>query len=279
MGRIDHTSPVPPRPPARLLAVLVVLLAVLAGCGGHSSKGSKGGSPSSNPSASTSDKPALDPGSGVAKVGQCFRMTAAQTMASVAAAARVSCRKPHTTVVAYVGYVPQAITPVTSLATRRALATKVCAPAFRALAGGTLADRAQSILTWTFFTPGQTELRRGARWVRCDVVARSGNDLAQLPAVTPFLAHGVPEPLRVCETQTGVEVSCARAHAFRVAGVFRAPGATYPGVSTQIARDRCHQLLQGYGGFFQLPSRQGWTSDDRFVRCLGPIPPQPTPSP
>ena len=105
MGRIHHTSPVPARPPARLLAVLVVLLALLAGCGGHSDKASKGSSPSSSPSPSTSDEPALDPGSGVAKVGQCFRMTAAQTMASVAAPARVNCRRPHTTVVAYVGYV------------------------------------------------------------------------------------------------------------------------------------------------------------------------------
>ncbi len=215
----------------------------------------------------------------MAKVGQCFRMTAAQTLASVAAPARVNCRRPHTTVVAYVGYVPQAITPVTPVATRRVVARKVCEPAFRALAGGTLADRAQSILTWTFFTPGQAELRRGARWVRCDIVARSGNGLAPLPAATPFLARGVPEQLRVCETQTGVEVGCTQAHAFRVAGVFRAPGATYPGVSTLIARDRCRQLLQGFGGFFQLPSRQGWATDDRFVRCLGPIAPQPTPTP
>jgi hypothetical protein len=262
-----------------LVAVLVVVLAALAGCGGHSEKASKGSSPSKDPSASTSNEPAADPGAGVAKVGQCFRMTAAQTRASVAAAAPVSCRKPHTTVVAYVGYVPRAITPVTPLATRRALATKVCAPAFRALAGGTLADRAQSILTWTFFTPGQAELLRGARWVRCDVLARSGDALATLPAATPFLARGVPEQLRVCETQAGDEVACTRPHAFRVAGVFRAPGAAYPGVSTQVARDRCRELLKGFGGFFQVPSREGWSADDRFVRCLGPIPPQPTPSP
>ncbi len=260
--------------------MLVVLLALLAGCGGHSSKGSKDtSSPSSSPSASESAKAALDPGFGVAKVGQCFRMTAAQTRASVAGPARVNCRQPHTTVVAYVGYVPQPITPVTALATRRATARKVCAPAFRALAGGTLADRAQSILTWTFFTPGQAQLERGARWVRCDVVARSGNGLVPLPQATPFLASAVPEQLRVCETQTGVEVGCTQQHAFRVAGVFRAPGATYPGVSTAVARDRCHELLKGYGGFFQLPSREGWATDDRFVRCLGPIPPQPTPSP
>ncbi len=279
MGRIDHTSPVPPRPPARLVAVLAVLVALLAGCGGHSDKSPKASSPSSSPSATASDEPALDPGAGVAKVGQCFRMTGPQTMASVAAPARGSCHRPHTTVVAYVGYVPQAVTPVTPLATRRALARKVCAPAFRAIAGGTLADRAQSILTWTFFTPGQAELRRGARWVRCDVVARSGTGLVPLPTASPFLAHGVPEALRVCETQTGDEVGCTQKHAFRVGGVFRAPGATYPGVSTQIARDRCRQLLRGFGGFFQLPSRQGWAAGDRFVRCLGPIVPQPTPSP
>ena len=261
----------------RTLALLVVLLLVVSGCGGDKKKPS-GASPSPSSSASADDAPALDPGFGVAKVGQCFRLTGAQSRASVAAPARVSCRQPHTTVVAYVGYVAKPITPVTPLEERRAVAKKVCEPAFRALAGGTLIDRAQSLLTWTFFTPGQRELERGARWVRCDVLARSGSDaLVPLPTAHPLLSHGVPEQLRVCQTAQAVDVSCARPHVYRVTAVFRAPGATYPGVSTLVARSRCHDLTQSFAAFFQLPSRDGWDAGDRMVRCLT-VPPSASPS-
>jgi hypothetical protein len=244
-----------------------VLALVLGGCGGHEKGAAKGGgSPSST--ASTSDAPALDPGFGVPKVGQCFRMTAAQAKASVAAPARVRCQAPHTTVVAYVGYVAKAVTPLTSVAERRALGTKVCEPAFRALVGGTVIDRAQSLLTWTLFTPGQRQLARGARWVRCDVLAPSGSTLVPLPGSTPILAKGVPDIVRTCQTKDAVDVTCAGPHVYRVAGVFQAPGTTYPGISTAVARARCHDLTQAFGGFFQVPSQAGWDAGDRFVRCL-----------
>ncbi len=259
---------------------LVMGLAV-TGCGGDKkSPSASPESPSSSPSASESDKPAEDPGFGVAKVGQCFRMTAVQSRASVAAPARVNCRRPHTTQVAYVGYVTKPITAVTPVAERRAAAKKVCEPAFRAVVGGTLADRAQSLLTWTFFTPGQSQLEHGARWVRCDVLAPSDGGLVPLPTTSPLLSGGVPEQLRVCTTQQATDVSCARPHAYRVAAVFRAPGSTYPGVSTVVARTRCHDLTQAFGGFFQLPSRDGWATGDRFVRCLtAASTPSPSPSP
>ena len=290
MGRIDHTSPVPPRSDARptaprvsrsalALALLLLATATVAGCGGSKPHApSSHTSPSSSPS--TSDQAALDPGFGVAKVGQCFSMTPAQSVASVAAGRRVSCRQPHTSVVAFVGYVATAITPATSVAERRAAGQKVCQPAYQALVGGTLADRAQSLLTWTLFTPSARQLEHGARWVRCDVLARSGNALVALPAATPVLAHGVPENLRVCLTKSLVDVTCAGPHAFRVAAVFQSPGTTYPGVGTQQARLRCRQLTRATGGYFQLPAQAGWTAGDRFVRCLtGPPPVSPTPTP
>jgi hypothetical protein len=93
----------------------------------------------------------------------------------------VKCSGMHTTVVAFVGYVPKPVTPTTPLAKRKALGKRLCEPAYRRYAGGTLADRATSILTWTLFTPGQAQLKRGARWVRCDVLARSGDQLIPLP--------------------------------------------------------------------------------------------------
>ena len=37
---------------------------------------------------------------------------------------------------------------------------------------------------------------------------------------------------------------------------------------TPTARDRCQQLVGSYGGFWQPPSRAGWDTGDRFIRCL-----------
>ncbi len=278
MGRIHHTSPVASPAPVRLLVLAAVLTALLAGCGGHAKAASPGGSPPSS-SASASDQPALDPGAGVPKVGQCFRMTGAQSLASVAAPARVGCKAPHTSVVAFVGYVAKAVTPLTPVSERRVVGKKVCEPAFRALVGGTVLDRAQSLLTWTLFTPGKSQLERGARWVRCDVLARSGKDLVPLPTTTPILVKGVPESLRVCQTKDGADVTCAGPHVYRVAAVFQAPGTTYPGVTTEVARQRCHDVTQSFTGFFQVPSQAGWDDGDRFVRCLTGQQPSASPLP
>jgi hypothetical protein len=262
---------------ARAVALALALALLVAGCGGSGKdepgaadgkkSPSKGGKTSSEP-----DEPAPDPGFGVPQAGQCFRMNPRQSRASVAAGRRVNCRGQHTTVVAYVGYVPRPVTAQTPLPQRRALGKRVCEPALRRIAGGTLADRATSILTWTLFTPGQAQLERGARWVRCDVLARSGNRLVALPAARPFLKQGVPEQLRVCQDQAGTDVSCSLPHAYRVEAVFRETGQAYPDPTTYtpVARDRCKELMGKYGGFWQPPSRAGWRAGDRFIRCLAP---------
>jgi hypothetical protein len=197
-------------------------------------------------------------------------MTPAQSRASVSTARRVSCTKPHTSVVARVEFLRKAVTPRTPLAQRRSLGQRLCAPAYRRLAGGTVADRATSLLTWTLFTPGRKALERGASWVRCDVLARTGDRLVPLPDARPLLGDGVPEPLRICQDDQGLDVSCGGSHRYRVEAVFRAVGDDYPQgeAFTAQARDRCRELTGEYGGFWQPPSEDGWREGDRFVRCL-----------
>jgi hypothetical protein len=201
-------------------------------------------------------------------------MTGAQSRASVAAGRLVGCDKEHTSLVAHVGLVPRPVTPRTPLAKRRALRARVCEPAYRRVVGGTLADRATSILTWTMFTPGQDQLERGARWIRCDVIARSGNQLVELPPGQPLLRQGVPEPLRICQDAAGADISCALPHSYRVQAVYRAPESAYPDPTayTAVARARCGELMGVFGGFWQPPSREGWADGDRFIRCLSPEP-------
>lgn len=256
------------------LAVLGLALALLlSGCGGTDAKKKSGDKPSSAKSGSSGSEPAPDPGYGAPKVGECHKLTAAQSVASVDRSRKVRCNAVHTSVVVHVGYLPKPVTAATPVAQRRAIGKRLCRPAYQRAVGGTLADRATSILTWTLFTPSQSQLERGARWVRCDVLARSGAKLVPLPTNSPMLAAGVPEPVRICQTDAGIDVSCSQPHRFRVEAVYRAVGAyPDPATYTPAARARCRQLVRSYGGYWQPPSRQGWNAGDRFIRCLSAKP-------
>ncbi len=258
----------------RALAVAVALAVIVSGCGGADARPRATGNPTAaaEPDASPepgSDEPAADPGYQAPKVGQCYRLTPAQSRASVGSGRKVKCSHEHTTVVSYVAFVPKPVTPRTPLAKRQALGKRLCEPAYRRYVGGTLADRATSILTWTLFTPGQAQLKRGARWVRCDVLARSGDQLIPLPEGESPLEQGVPEPLRICQEESGADVSCSRPHAFRVVAVYQAAGKAYPSPAyTRVARARCKELTSKDGGYWQPPSRSGWQTGDHFIRCL-----------
>ena len=75
--------------------------------------------------------------------------------------------------------------------------------------------------------PGQLE--RGARWVRCDVLARSGDQLVALPDRQPLLRQGVPEQLRDLPEPGG------RRHLVR--GAARLPGGgRLPGGRQRLSR-------------------------------------------
>jgi len=259
---------------ARVLAVALVVALLAAGCGKDEKPkaAEKDTSAAAEPSASQSgeEEAAPDPGYGAPEVGRCYRLSSAQSLAPVTSRARVKCDSKHTTVVAHVGYVPKAITAKTPLAKRRAIGKRQCEPAYRKLAGGTVSDRATSLLTWTLFTPSQGQLARGARWIRCDVLARSGDQLVALPDAKPLLENGVPESLRVCQTAAGIDVSCSRPHDFRVEAVYAASGTVYPDPAryTAAARTRCKELMGEAGGYWQPPSKAGWKAGDHFVRCL-----------
>lgn len=276
------------RDATRILGAAVTLVLLLTGCSLEpdppagrvraSATVSPGGpapspgepSSSAGPSASPRPAPAPDPRYGAPEVRECHQLTAEEARAPVSASLPVRCARQHTGVVARVALVRDAVTTGTTLARRRAVAQRLCLPAFRRVVGGSPADRATSILTWTMFTPARDELARGARWVRCEVIARSGSELIPLPDGRPLLGDGVPEQLRVCQTARGTDVSCARPHVFRVEAVFRAAGGAYPTAArfTATARERCGALTGGRGQYWQPPGRAGWAAGDRFVRCL-----------
>ena len=73
------------------------------------------------------------------------------------------------------------------------------------------------------FTPGQDQLKRGARWVRCDVIARSGDQLIALPAEEPLLGQGRARAVADLPRARLVSTSRARRpYALRVVAVYQA---------------------------------------------------------
>ena len=273
------SSPLASAPIARALASLAVLLALLllvTGCGGHgSTSGPRAAGLVERARASSArERPARpDPGAGVPKVGQCSRMTAAQVARVACPGAGSAASGQHTTVVAYVGYAATAVTPLTPVAERRAAGQAVCQPAYRALSAAPSPTAPQSLLTWTLFTPGQAELeaRRPLGPLRRARAQRRPPGAA---------ARDQPDPgrrrageLRVCQTKAGVDVSCAEPHFFRVEAVFQAPGATYPGVTLRWRADRCCQLIDSLGGYFQPPSRAGWAAVTASSAAWPTLPP------
>ena len=250
----DASSPSPTRaaPRARTRATLLVLASALAlvlgGCGGKDAGEKKrDDKPGTSAGPSANEEPAADPGSGAPKVGECYRMTAAQSRRLGGQPARSGARASPRTPAWSPTSATCAIPGHRQDPGRRAPGARRRSSASRptdALVGGTLADRATSLLTWTLFTPGQDELERGARWVRCDVLARSGDKLvAAAGRRTRCSPRACPSS---CASARPTPASTSPAPGRTPSGsqaVFRAPPGqrAYPDAAayTAVARARC----------------------------------------
>lgn len=263
---------------SRLLQGVVVALLcalALAGCAGGGSKSGSGadGEPAGDSSDSATPSPPRKLATfGIPTVGECHQVTPVQNAAAVDTSPAVPCTGPHNARVLLASVTPTALAPEAPAAARITQAAGACTVAFNKTVGGNPAARAMSLFDWVVHTPSAEQIARGARWLRCDVVARSGDALVALPARAPFLGGTIPPAYRICQTRNFSDVSCAGPHAYRLQGVFRAPGQAYPAGQDflRLARDKCFALSGKYGSLWQPPSREGWNAGDRFVRCLEP---------
>lgn len=257
-------------PQVRALFVALLCVLVLSGCSGtgSGSGGTSGGG--DDKGASTPKPPRKLPTFEIPTVGECHQVTPVQNAAAVDPSPAVPCTGPHNARVVLASVTPTALAPEAPPAERIAQAAGACTAAFNNTVGGNPAARSMSLFDWVVHTPSAQQIARGARWVRCDVVARSGDALIPLPATVPFLAASIPPAYRICQTRNFSDVSCAGPHAYRLQGVFRAPGKAYPEGKDflRLARDKCFALSGKYGSLWQPPSREGWQAGDRFVRCL-----------
>ncbi len=111
-----------------------------------------------------------------------------------------------------------------------------------------------------------------ATWSRA--AATSSSRCRPAPRCSPRASR---EQLRICQTDTGVDISCAQPHAFKVQAVFLAYAASgnvaYPDAADLHRRPPGPGASSSPAPTAASGSRRagsGWNAGDQFIRCLRP---------
>jgi hypothetical protein len=216
-------------------------------------------------------------GPGLPTVGACRVLTAADIQPSSNDTPTVPCSHPHTSVTIAVGGFPAAQITNKNLSSG-ALGNEAlqrCTAALKRTVGGDTTTQHTSLIGLAYYLPNQSQLSKGARWYRCDLVigGQDGLPLQDLPAKVDGLLDGaVPQSVQACRTTpeftTGHAVPCSQHHVLRAIGTFALPGGNrFPGQAalrtasaagcTHVIDRWLHGKVNG-GDAYQWPDRTGW---------------------
>lgn len=245
--------------------LVAALLLPLAGCESDASRGTGViGDPATE--AATSEP---DPLAGAPEVGVCYDMTRSEAAAVTHEAPGISCSGPHTTMTYHVGQFP-----ADSSIAANETASRGCEQNLPQGVGLTASAVKSSILTWIWFEPTTEQWSAGARWYRCDVIARHDDGTFEsLPAArSPFFLDGVPDDYFRCmreRGEEGVPVTCDQAHGYRWAGTFEGTGKTWPRRAALLeqASQHCPSITGTTTWWVTWPSADSWASGDREMAC------------
>jgi hypothetical protein len=283
-------------PRVRGQVAVLVTAGLLAGCtggapqsGGRSdgspaaATGSSGHTATPSPSATTAT-----PAPPAPLTGACYLLSVTELTHRSSDSLPVSCRRRHTTRTIHVGRVAAGSGAATLTAVGRRAASR-CPRELARYLGGSRRTRHLSRFEAVWFDPTPAQLRRGARWFRCDLVAfaRPGR-LFPLPRGRDL--HGVldhPRALRrfgLCGTAApGTRgfhrVICGRRHSWRAFGTVHLPGGAYPGAAevrragVHVCRRRARaesggSLRYRYG--WEWPSGDQWAAGQHYGYCWVP---------
>lgn len=285
---------------SRAAALLVGLLAVSAALIGCSptpiDAAAKQSRPTSSPAPGDTQRAAVLSQPTAPDVDTCRALAFAAVDRYANDTATTSCERPHTAYTFAVTRLPADVAfegvAIRNAAVQQAAAAS-CRKEFASYAGGDAATRALVRLDTTYFLPDQRSFDRGARWVRCDIIAlRTDAALGELPVK---LAGALDDPevvdkYAVCSVaEPGAPspqlVTCDQQHAYRAIASVRlgAPNARYPGdtVTGLDGRRRCEEIVdawaddQGrdrYAFSWTYPTFSDWQTGQRFGYCWSRTP-------
>jgi putative regulator of septum formation len=245
---------------ARSLCVLTAALVLTSGC-------------------SSSDEPPVKVGlgPGLPKVGACRVLRLGDVAPASNDTPPVPCSRPHTSVTIAVGSFTPAQVTNQRLAdgTLGNLALQRCTEEWKQAVGGDVSAQHLSLLGLAYYLPNQSQLSRGARWYRCDVIlgGEDGLGLQPLPPDIDGILDGTPpESVQACRTTpdftSGHAVPCSQPHVLRAIGTTTLPDeARFPGnaaLRTASAKG-CSRVIARWlkgrvdgGDAYQWPDRTGW---------------------
>ena len=257
----------------RLLAVVALLLAVLlSGCEAKDVVPGGGGGKAEDLSAPDN--------------GLCRDLDAEAVDAPSDAGEPVECTAKHTAQTFFVGSFDKAATKDTAYddKTLGATVARSCRPRFTRFTGATDSLVLRTVVTWAWWRPSKEAWEQGARWFRCDVVARSSADaLAPLPRTAKGLLLGIP-PARwmVCADGAKVadapRVACTEKHTWRAVSAVsigtrrdRWPGSRLVEVRS---RDFCSDWVGAWTNYsldyeyaYTWFGKDDWASGNRLSVC------------
>lgn len=247
------------------VALVAALLVLLAGC----TDDSPGTTAYVGAPATTGAAQEPDPLAGVPSLGLCYAMTRSAAAAVTNEGPDVDCSEPHTSMTYYVGQFEAG-----SDVSDPAVATRGCRENLAEGVGLSADEARSSVLTYIWFEPSTEQWSAGARWFRCDVIARQDNGLFKdLPQATPFFPDGVPDDYFRCMRERGGEgiaVTCDKAHGYRWAGSFEGQGKKLPRRANLLeqADQRCFAITGTRTWWVTWPGPDQWAGGDREMDCF-----------
>lgn len=220
--------------------------------------------------------------------GLCYRLSYAEAVARSSSTPPVDCAGDHTTQtfdVTRLDLVEDGHLLAVDSEAVRAQAASVCRLAVGQHLEATTEALRLTMLEPIWFTPTVDQARRGADWLRCDVVAPSnGERLVALPEDTAGLLADGGDAFAMCGTaEPGAaafsRVVCSAPHSWRAIASVDLPGRSYPTAARagRSMQPRCREAAAAATGnpldfswAEERPTAEQWEDGRRYGLCWVP---------
>lgn len=214
--------------------------------------------------------PPPDPASGVPEQGTCRQLRELTSGTTADDAPAVDCMAPHTAYTLAVGRLDAGVDAVDA-----DLAARTCRQELVDALGVRAAELDGTLLEAVWSRPSEEDWEQGARWFRCDLVARDieTDRLLELPEGAPPYRPRLPDAVSRCIREvTGSQgrfVTCDRRHDYRWAGSVDAGVDRRPGRARarSLAERLCERFVEAGAFWFTWPTGAAWSAGDRRISC------------
>jgi hypothetical protein len=216
---------------------------------------------------SPADSAGADPDFHRPQVGDCYDYGLVGLYANSGPKNKVSCDESHRALLIAAPRVNGKIDRKDPEATFDKIGVR-CYRALYKMLGGTPETRALTAYGISYYIPRQTELDKGARWARCDLLLFGGTKLMPLP--DPLLPAVPDDSTALCLLDEDLAATvCTRKHKFRATGVVTVDTDAYPGEKklNRIGYRKCDSRTTSTNYLWRYPSEAAWRAGKHLVTC------------